>query len=196
MPVVSLGVFFGVSLLAGVARPFMAAKLAGPLNTGYLLIGSTYLACWGVAILYYAAATYAIDPLAAAGRAAAGGRDGSRPVRLFTLLIFALTIGITLAITHGAARRTRTASTFYAADGGLGAAENGFALAGDWMSAVAFLGFSGLTGLYGFDGSLHAVGALMVPARAADDRHLDEVTYRAQIGAPTLGTPTLGASPS
>ena len=77
MLVVSLGVFFGVSLLAGVARPFMATKLAGPLNTGYMLIGSIYLVCWGVAVLYYAAATYAIDPLAAAVRDAPHRADAT-----------------------------------------------------------------------------------------------------------------------
>ena len=42
--------------------------------------------------------------------------------------------------TAWAARRTRTATDFYAAGKGLTAAQNGFALAGDWCSAAAFLG--------------------------------------------------------
>ena len=40
-------------------------------------------------------------------------------------------------------------------------AQNGFALAGDWCSAAAFLGFTGLTALYGADGALYAIGPLV-----------------------------------
>ncbi len=59
-----------------------------------------------------------------------------------TLGIFIIILLITLGITYWAARRTRTTSDFYAADSKLTAAQNGFALAGDWCSAAAFLGFS------------------------------------------------------
>ena len=48
-----------------------------------------------------------------------------------TISIFAAILSLTLAITAWAARRTRTATDFYAADKGLTAAQNGFALAGD-----------------------------------------------------------------
>ncbi len=82
-------------------------------------------------------------------------------MRALGLLIFVAILGLTLWITYWAARRTRTTSDFYAADSQLTAAQNGFALAGDWMSAAAFLGFTGLTALYGMDGSLYAVGALV-----------------------------------
>ena len=78
-----------------------------------------------------------------------------------TLSIFAAIIALTLGITAWAARRTRTASDFYTAGEGLSAAQNGFALAGDWCSAASFLGFSGLTALYGMDGALYAVGPLV-----------------------------------
>jgi cation/acetate symporter len=78
-----------------------------------------------------------------------------------TLGIFAVILSITLVITYWAARRTTTASEFYAADSGLTAAQNGFALAGDWCSAAAFLGFTGLTGLYGMDGAFYALGPLV-----------------------------------
>src|SRR5260370_32683856 len=78
-----------------------------------------------------------------------------------TLGIFAIILVVTLAITYWAAKRTRTASEFYAADSRLTAAQNGFALAGDWCSAAAFLGFSGLTALYGTDGALYALGPLV-----------------------------------
>src|SRR5271169_7198760 len=78
-----------------------------------------------------------------------------------TLGIFAVILLITLAITYWAAKRTRTTSDFYAADRRLSAAQNGFALAGDWCSAAAFLGFTGLTALYGMDGALYALGPLV-----------------------------------
>jgi cation/acetate symporter len=81
-------------------------------------------------------------------------------MKALTLAIFLLILAITLGITYWAARRTRTTQEFYAAGGCLTARQNGFALAGDWMSAAAFLGFSGLTALYGMDGSLYAVAAL------------------------------------
>ncbi|MCK9194829.1 MAG: cation acetate symporter, partial [Nevskia sp.] len=81
-------------------------------------------------------------------------------MKALTLVIFAIILALTLFVTYWAAKRTRTTSEFYAAGGGLTARQNGFALAGDWMSAAAFLGFSGLTALYGMDGSLYAVAAL------------------------------------
>jgi cation/acetate symporter len=82
-------------------------------------------------------------------------------MKIITLLVFLAILSVTLAITVWAARRTKTVGHFYAAGGQLSAAENGFALAGDWMSAAAFLGFTGLVALYGMDGSLYAVGALV-----------------------------------
>ena len=56
-----------------------------------------------------------------------------------TLGIFVVILLITLGITYWAAKRTATTSDFYAADGQLTASQNGFALAGDWCSAAAFL---------------------------------------------------------
>jgi cation/acetate symporter len=81
-------------------------------------------------------------------------------MKVLTLVIFFIILALTLVVTYWAAKRTNTASEFYAAGGNLSAKENGFALAGDWMSAAAFLGFTGLTALYGMDGSLYAVSAL------------------------------------
>ena len=78
-----------------------------------------------------------------------------------TLGIFIVILIITLVITYWAAKHTSTTSEFYAADNRLTAAQNGFALAGDWCSAAAFLGFSGLTALYGMDGAFYALGPLM-----------------------------------
>ena len=78
-----------------------------------------------------------------------------------TIAMFVIILLVSLGITAWAARRTRTTSDFYAAGKGLTAAQNGFALAGDWCSAAAFLGLTGLTALYGMDGALYAVGPLV-----------------------------------
>ena len=39
--------------------------------------------------------------------------------------------------------------------------QNGFALAGDYMSAASFLGISGMVALKGFDGMIYATGWLV-----------------------------------
>lgn len=67
----SLGFFFLTLLLAGFARPFMAAKAFGALNVGYVLVIAIYLVTWGAALLYTLAAHQTFDPLAAAARDAA-----------------------------------------------------------------------------------------------------------------------------
>jgi cation/acetate symporter len=70
-------------------------------------------------------------------------------------------VGITLAITYWAARRTRTSAEFFAAGGKITALQNGFALAGDYMSAASFLGIAGLVSTSGFDGLIYSVGWLV-----------------------------------
>lgn len=79
---------------------------------------------------------------------------------LAQVLFFAF-LGSTLGITWWAARRTRTADHFYSAGRSITAAQNGFALAGDYMSASSFLGISGLVALSGFDGLIYAAGGLV-----------------------------------
>ena len=70
-------------------------------------------------------------------------------------------VAITLGITYWAARKTRTTSDFFAAGGGVTAGQNGFALAGDYMSAASFLGIAGLVSKSGFDGLIYSVGWLV-----------------------------------
>jgi cation/acetate symporter len=69
-------------------------------------------------------------------------------------------IVLALAITVWAARRTRNIDQFYAAGRSITAPQNGLALAGDFMSAAAFLGNSGLIALSGFDGYIYCVGGI------------------------------------
>jgi cation/acetate symporter len=75
--------------------------------------------------------------------------------------IFALIVAITLGITYWASKRTTSATDFWAAGRGITGVQNGFAIAGDYMSAASFLGIAGLIFLFGFDGVLYAVGFLV-----------------------------------
>jgi cation/acetate symporter len=70
-------------------------------------------------------------------------------------------VSITLGITYWAARKTRTTSDFFAAGGSVSAVQNGFALAGDYMSAASFLGIAGLVAKSGFDGLIYSIGFLV-----------------------------------
>jgi cation/acetate symporter len=77
------------------------------------------------------------------------------------MAFFALFICITLGITLWAARRTRTTEHFYAAGRTISPAQNGLALAGDYMSAASFLGIAGLVSTTGFDGLIYSTGWLV-----------------------------------
>ncbi|WP_236245645.1 cation acetate symporter [Streptomyces sp. CC210A] len=78
------------------------------------------------------------------------------------LVLFSAFVAVTLAITTWAGRRRRgSAEEFYAGGRLFSPMENGFAIAGDYMSAASFLGISGLIALYGYDGMLYSVGFLV-----------------------------------
>ncbi|MEO7136316.1 MAG: sodium/solute symporter [Gemmatimonadales bacterium] len=77
------------------------------------------------------------------------------------MAFFFLFISITLGITFWAAKRTRTTEQFYAAGRTISAGQNGFALAGDYMSAASFLGIAGLVSTTGFDGLIYSTGWLV-----------------------------------
>ncbi|MGD9764519.1 MAG: cation acetate symporter [Candidatus Binatia bacterium] len=77
------------------------------------------------------------------------------------MAFFFLFIAVTLGITWWAARRTRTTEHFYAAGRSISAGQNGFALAGDYMSAASFLGIAGLVSTTGFDGLIYSTGWLV-----------------------------------
>ncbi|MER5309496.1 cation acetate symporter [Streptomyces sp. NPDC002773] len=78
------------------------------------------------------------------------------------LLLFSAFIAVTLGITTWVSRnRHGSAEEFYAGGRLFSPLENGFAIAGDYMSAASFLGISGLIALYGYDGMLYSVGFLV-----------------------------------
>src|SRR4030095_3411223 len=78
-----------------------------------------------------------------------------------SLLIFLVFVGITLAITYWAARRSSGANAFFAANRQITAWQNGFAVAGDYMSAASFLGIAGIIAFQGYDGFMYSVGWLL-----------------------------------
>ncbi|MFC0180253.1 cation acetate symporter [Thorsellia kenyensis] len=89
-----------------------------------------------------------------------GGAE-KRPLNYAAIIMFALFVLFTLGITKWAAARTKTASDFYTAGGGITGFQNGLAIAGDFMSAASFLGISSMVMLSGFDGLIYSVGFLV-----------------------------------
>jgi cation/acetate symporter len=91
----------------------------------------------------------------------AGSETAIGQPNAIAMVFFFVFISITLAITYWAAKRTRTTDHFYAAGRTISAGQNGFALAGDYMSAASFLGIAGLVSTTGFDGLIYSTGWLV-----------------------------------
>jgi cation/acetate symporter len=81
--------------------------------------------------------------------------------RTISIWLFIGFVAVTLGITYWASRQTRTAADFYAGGRSFTAAQNGLAVAGDYMSAASFLGIAGLIALNGYDGFLYSIGFLV-----------------------------------
>ena len=88
------------------------------------------------------------------------GEVTRRPLNWSAIAMFTLFVLFTLGITRWAARRTRSASDFYAAGGGLTGFQNGLAIAGDMVSAASFLGISAMMFDKGYDGLIYALGVV------------------------------------
>ena len=99
--------------------------------------------------------------LAAAPVSEEAAKHGLGKIGPTAIIFFFVFIAISLGITYWAARRTRTTSDFFVAGGGVTAWQNGFALAGDFMSAASFLGIAGLVAKSGFDGLMYSTGFLV-----------------------------------
>ncbi len=114
-----------------------------------------------------------------------------RELNIPAIIMFFIFIGGTLGITYWAAKRTKSASDFYTAGGGISGFQNGMAIAGDYMSAASFLGLSGLVYLKGYDGLIYAIGFLVgwpviLFLMAEKLRNLGKFTF-ADIAAYRLG---------
>ncbi|WP_422823621.1 cation acetate symporter [Variovorax rhizosphaerae] len=95
---------------------------------------------------------------------AAGGDLGQmqkQATNWTAISMFAMFVLGTLYITKWAASRTRSASDFYTAGGGITGFQNGLAIAGDYMSAASFLGISAAVMAAGYDGLIYSIGFLV-----------------------------------
>lgn len=102
---------------------------------------------------------------AGAGLAQAAGGDvgqvAKQPTNWIAIGMFSVFVLATLYITKWAAGRTKSASDFYTAGGGITGFQNGLAIAGDYMSAASFLGISAAVMATGYDGLIYAIGFLV-----------------------------------
>ena len=89
------------------------------------------------------------------------GQNAKQPTNWLAISMFAVFVIGTLWITKWAASRTRSASDFYTAGGGITGFQNGLAIAGDYMSAASFLGISAAVMASGYDGLIYAIGFLV-----------------------------------
>jgi cation/acetate symporter len=80
---------------------------------------------------------------------------------VLSIAFFFVFMGLTLFITYWAAKRTSTTEHFFAAGGQITAWQNGWALAGDFLSAAALLGIAGIITSNGFDGMIYSIGWLV-----------------------------------
>jgi len=77
------------------------------------------------------------------------------------IVMFFAFVAATLGITYWASKKTKSASDFYTAGGGITGVQNGTAIAGDYMSAASFLGITGSVYLNGYDGLIFSIGFLV-----------------------------------
>jgi cation/acetate symporter len=81
-------------------------------------------------------------------------------LNLTAIGMFSVFVLATLFITRWAARRNHSVEDHYAAGGKITAMQNGWAIAGDYMSAASLLGISALVFTSGYDGLIYSIGFL------------------------------------
>jgi cation/acetate symporter len=102
-----------------------------------------------------------VGAILAAAAPPALAQAASKEYTFLTFAVFGGIIAVTMWVTYVAAKRTKTAADFYTAGGGVSGLQNGWAIAGDYLSAASFLGIAGLISLYGYDGFMYSVGWLV-----------------------------------
>src|SRR5258708_3681533 len=97
-----------------------------------------------------------------AGGSAYSARSDSqiRQAELSTIVFFVVFAVLTLLISIWAARRATNSSEYLTAGSSISSGQNGLAIAGDYMSAGAFLGLSGAIYASGLDGMFLAASYL------------------------------------
>ena len=78
--------------------------------------------------------------------------------KAITMSMFVAIIILTAMIVLKAAQSTKTTADYYTAGGGISGFQNGWAIAGDYLSAATFLGIAGITSIFGADGFMYVVG--------------------------------------
>jgi cation/acetate symporter len=76
------------------------------------------------------------------------------------IIIFMTFVATVLGLSFYFARKTKSASGYYAAGGNIHWGVNGIAFAGDYLSAASFLGICGMIAFSGYDGFLYSIGYL------------------------------------
>jgi cation/acetate symporter len=77
------------------------------------------------------------------------------------ITLFCAVIAVTLGITYWAQKKSRTAAELYAAGGRIKPWQNGWAIAGDLLSASTFLGGAGMFFTAGYDTLIYTFGPLV-----------------------------------
>ncbi|ANQ83826.1 cation acetate symporter [Azoarcus olearius] len=98
-------------------------------------------------------------PLSAAALAAGPAMEAAQkqPLNLHAIGMFFVFVLMTLGITYWAASRTKSASDFYTAGGGITGFQNGLAIAGDYMSAATLLGLTAMMYAQGVDAYIYMI---------------------------------------
>jgi cation/acetate symporter len=103
------------------------------------------------------AATVAVPP-PATSKAPAPLAKEIKSNKVITISMFMAILCVTGSIVVWASKSNKTAADYYTAGGGISGFQNGWAIAGDYLSAATFLGIAGLTSMFGADGLMYAVG--------------------------------------
>ncbi|MBM6591097.1 cation acetate symporter [Brevibacterium sp. RIT 803] len=80
---------------------------------------------------------------------------------ILNITIFAAFVAVTMFIVLRASKNNKSASDYYAGGRSFTGPQNGFAIAGDYLSAASFLGICGAIAVNGYDGFLYSIGFLV-----------------------------------
>ena len=108
-------------------------------------------------LLQVTAAALALGWMGLAAAAPDVGQAQKQSLNIHAIVMFFIFVMMTLGITYWAAQRTKTASDYYSAGGGITGTQNGLAIAGDYMSAATLLGLTSMTYFQGFDGYIYCI---------------------------------------
>ncbi|TFD81188.1 solute symporter family protein [Cryobacterium fucosi] len=80
---------------------------------------------------------------------------------VLNISIFLAFVAVTLIVVIRVGRNNKTAADYYTGGRSFTGPQNGFAIAGDYLSAASFLGIVGAIAVSGYDGFLYSIGFLV-----------------------------------